>query len=253
MLNLQQNRGQPRPADRLFSVLDLVAEMGMVSSADLVKILNLPRPTAHRMLGQLEEMGLLQKMPYPSKYGASPRLTQLASGLMNSTLIRAPLRALLISLSRITGQTHHIAVFSQGEVEYFEVVETNALPLTFPAGKRAPPHCNASGQFFLSQMPQKQLDQFLETAPWQAFTKYTLIEAEPLRKRIEEIRKKDFAIQDSEFVQGVMGVAVPIRTNRGRVAATLVARVENSKKSMGQVEELVPTMRSYAARAGKFF
>lgn len=253
MLQAQQESNSARPADRLFSVLELVAEMGMVSSADLVTILNLPRPTAHRMLVQLEEMGMLQKMPYPSKYGASPRLTQLASGLMSSTLIRAPLRALLVSLSRITGQTLHIAVFSQGEIEYFEVVETSALPLTFPAGKRAPPHCNASGQLFLSQLPDSQLKKFLQSAPWEAFTKYTLTEAEPLRKRIDEIRKKDFAIQDSEFVQGVIGLAVPIRTARGRVAAALVARIENSKKSMGQAEELVPTMRSYAARAGKFF
>jgi IclR family transcriptional regulator, acetate operon repressor len=253
MLTAQSSGAHSRPADRLFSVLELVAEMGMVSSSDLVNVLELPRPTAHRLLSQLEEMRLLQKMPYPSKYGASPRLTQLANGLMRSTLIRAPLKALLMSLSRLTGQTHHIAVCTQAEVEYFEVVETGALPLTFPAGKRVPLHCNATGQYFLSQLPEKQLKQFLRTAPWHAFTKQTITEPQALLKRINEIQQKDYAIQDSEFVQGVIGLAVPIRTPRGRLVATLVARVDNSKRSLEQVESLLPIMRSYAARAGKFF
>ncbi len=242
-----------KPADRLFAVLELIADLGMASSADLVHVLNFPRPTAHRILGQLEEMGLVQKSPYPGKYAASPRLTHLASGLMHSTLVRAPLRALLVSLSRVTGQAHHIAMLSQGEVEYFEVVETSALPLTFPAGKRAPPHCNASGQYFLSQLPKKRLDQFMQSGPWQAFTKNTITSPQALIERIAEIRRKDYAVQDSEFVQGVIGLAVPIRTPRGRLAAMLAARADNSQRTVQQVEQLVPIMRSYAARAGKFF
>jgi IclR family transcriptional regulator, acetate operon repressor len=242
-----------QPASRLFAVLELVAEMGMVSGADLVNILNLPRPTAHRLLSQLESMGLLQKMPYPSNYCASPRLISLGSGLTYSTFVRAPLRALLSSLSRQTGQNHHISVFIQGEVQYFEVVETAELALTFAPGKRTPPHCGSSGQYFLSQLPDRQLQQFLQTGPWQAFTKQTITEPEALMKRIEEIRKRDYAIQDSENVQGVIGLAVPIRSPSGRLAAALVARVDSSKRNVQQVEGLLPIMRSYAARAGKFF
>jgi IclR family transcriptional regulator, acetate operon repressor len=252
-MNAQEMLTRGRPAERLFAVLELVAEMGMVSSADLVNILNLPRPTAHRLLSQLESMGLLHKMPYPSNYCASPRLISLANGLTHSTFVRAPVRALLNSLSRQTGQTHHISVFIQGEVQYFEVVETQALALTFAAGKRSPPHCNASGQYFLSQLPERQLQQFMQTGPWQAFTKQTITEPNALMARIEEIRKRDYAIQDSENVQGVIGLAVPIRTPSGRLAAALVVRVDNSKRDMQQVEGLLPIMRSYAARAGKFF
>jgi IclR family acetate operon transcriptional repressor len=242
-----------QPAERLFSVLELVADMGMVSSADLVNILNLPRPTAHRLLSQLESMNLLHRTLNPSTYCASPRLISLANGVAHSTFVRTPIRALLTSLSRQTGQTHHISIFIHGEVQYFEVVEAASLALTFAAGKRSPPHCNASGQYFLSQLPEQQLQQFLQTGPWQAFTKQTITEPTALMQRIEEIRKRDYAIQDSENVQGVIGLAVPIRTPRGRLAGALVARVDNSKRDIHQVEGLLPIMRSYAVRAGKFF
>jgi IclR family transcriptional regulator, acetate operon repressor len=252
-MNTEDTSPRGRPVERVFAVLELVAEMGMLSSTDLVNILNLPRPTSHRLLSQLESMGLLQKMPNPSSFCASPRLIRLANGLSHSTFVRGPVRALLNSLSRQTGQTHHISVFIQGEVQYFEVVETAALALTFAPGKRSPPHCTASGQYFLSQLPEPQLRQFLQTGPWQAFTKQTITEPEMLMRRIEEVRKRDYAIQDSENVQGVIGLAVPIRTASGRLAATLVARVDSSERDVQQVESLLPIMRSYAARAGKLF
>lgn len=241
------------PASRLFAVLELTADLGMVSVADLVNLLGLPKPTAHRLLIQLQDMELLQKMPYPSKYGASPRLNRLASGLMQSTMVRAPIRALLAGLSKVTGQNHHIAAFTGGEVEYFEVFQTAALPLTFPSGKRAPPHCNASGQYFLSQLPEKLLADFMATAPWQPFTQRTITEASALQQRLEEVRKRDYAIQDSEYVEGVIGLAVPIRNNRGRVAAVLAMRAQSSQHNLDQVENLVPVMRRWAAKAGQFF
>lgn len=241
------------PASRLFSVLELTADLGMVSVADLVHLLDLPRPTAHRLLAQLEEMELLQRMPYPSKYGVSPRLSRLATSLIRSTYVRAPVRSLLLGLARITGQNHHIAMFLGGEVEYFEVVETNALPLTFQAGKRAPPHCNAAGQYFLSQLPEKELSDFLATGPWQNFTQNTLTTAEALARRLETVRTDDFAVQDSEFVQGIVGLAVPIRNKRKRLVAALVARTASSDRTPEQIKTLLPIMRRYATRAGEFF
>lgn len=243
----------PAPSARLFAILELTAELGMVSVSDLINVLELPRPTAHRLLNQLEEMGLLQKTPYLSKYSASPKLTRLASGLMRSNFVRAPLRSLLASLSRTTGQNHHISIFTGGEVEYFEVFETAALPLTFPAGKRAPPHCNASGQYFLSQLPERVLSDFLATAPWPSFTPKTLTDAPALRQRIEQIRLKDYAIQDSEFVEGIIGLAVPIRNKKRRVTAVLSMRTQNSQRTLAQVESLVPVMRRWAAKASEFF
>ncbi len=253
MAKPQEIEGASGPSSRLFAVLELTADLGMVSVSDLVNLLELPRPTAHRLLIQLQEMGLLQKMPYPSKYGASPRLNRLASGLMRSTMVRAPMRSLLAGLTRITGQNHHIAMFTGGEVEYFEVFETTALPLTFPSGKRAPPHCNASGQYFLSQLPEKLLNDFLATAPWQPFTPKTITEASALRQRIEDVRKRDYAIQDSEYVEGIIGLAVPIRNKKRRLAAVLAMRTHSSQRTLEQVENLVPVMRRWAAKAGEFF
>jgi IclR family transcriptional regulator, acetate operon repressor len=241
------------PASRLFAVLELTADLGMVSVSDLVNLLELPRPTAHRLLSQLEEIGLLQKLPYPSKYAASPKLICLASGLMRSTFIRAPIRALLVGLARTTGETHHVAVFSRGEVEFFEVFESEELPLTFPAGKRFPPHSCAAGQYFLSQLPEKQLNSYLATGPWQPFTKWTITEPSELMRRIEDVRKKDYAIQSSEFVEGIIGLAVPIRNKKMQVSAVLIARTSDRERTPEQVENLVPIMRRYAAKAREFF
>jgi IclR family transcriptional regulator, acetate operon repressor len=252
-----QNTGQVErpdgPAARLFSVLELTSEMGMVSVADVVRLLNLPRPSAHRLIAQLEGLGFLQKLPYKGKFGASPRLTSLANSLLHSTAVNAPLRAVLYSLSQYSGQTHHISILNRGEVEYLEVMEANTVTLQLPPGKRAPLHCNASGQLFLAHSSDHTLEQFLSTAPWPAFTPKTITTADQLFQRVQEIRAQGYAIQDSEYVQGICAAAVPVRSKRGRVVAALGTRIMSNENTTETIKPIVKTMQPYAGRLGQLF
>ena len=90
------------PSGRLFAVLDLTADMGMVSAADIVHVLGVPRPTAHRLISSLETLGYLQRTPIRGKYAASSRLLRLSNRLMASTAVYAPIKALLAALSQRT-------------------------------------------------------------------------------------------------------------------------------------------------------
>jgi len=60
------------PVERLFAVIKLAANMGMISAADVVYMLDLPRPTAHRIISMLEGLGYLQKLPIRGKYDLNP-------------------------------------------------------------------------------------------------------------------------------------------------------------------------------------
>jgi IclR family transcriptional regulator, acetate operon repressor len=241
------------PASRLFSVLELTSEMGMISVADLVRLLNIPRPTAHRLLSQLESLGYLQRLPYKGKFGASPRLTGLANSLLSSTISHAPARAILYALSQDSGHTHHISILNRGELEYFDVLEADTVTLQLPPGKRAPLHCNASGQLFLAYCSEKILERFLLSAPWPAYTAQTITTPDRLLKRIQEIRERGYSMQDSEYVMGIAAAAVPIRNKRGRIVAALGTRVMSSGLQFVPLEPIVKTMQIYAGRLGQLF
>src|SRR6218665_213464 len=87
------------PVARLFAVLELASKMGMISAADIVYMLDLPRPTAHRMIATLEGLDFLQKMPVKGKYAVAPKLVGLSSAILASTIVYAPIQTLLSAIA----------------------------------------------------------------------------------------------------------------------------------------------------------
>ena len=240
------------PVARLFAVLELASRMGMISAADVVHVLDLPRPTAHRMITTLERLALLQRMPVKGKYAVAPRLVDLASGILASTIVYAPIKSLLKAVSERTGETCGLAVIAMGEVEYIaSVAGRSPLTLQFQAGQRAPLHCTSSGQVFLAwQTPEQQAD-FLATGPWEAMTEFTLTDPRALNARLRKVRLQGFAMNDSEYISGVVGAAVPIRNRDGQVVATLTVSAPRSRRPLEQIREIVPVLVNYADRIGR--
>ena len=237
------------PVERLFAVIQLASKMGMISAADIVYLLDLPRPTAHRMISTLEDLEFLQKMPVKGKYAVAPKLVALASSILGSTIIYAPIQALLSSVAQKTGETCGLALMSSGEVEYIaSVMGQSPLTLQFQAGQKAPLHCTSSGQVFLAGLPAEQLDAYLESGPWEQLAPKTITEAKALRERLRKVRSQGYAANESEYIVGVVGAAVPIEDADGAVVAALTLSAPMSRRSLQEVVGMVPTLRNYADR-----
>lgn len=237
------------PVERLFAVLNLAAKMGMVSAADIVYLLDLPRPTAHRMIASLEELQFLQKMPVKGKYAVAPKLVGLATSILSSTIVYAPIQALLTAVAAKTGETCGLALMSFGEVEYIaSVMGQSPLTLQFQAGQKAPLHCTSSGQVFLASLPPEELATFMASGPWEPLTPKTITEPKALHERLRKVKNQGYAANESEYIVGVVGAAVPIQNNDGQVVAALTISAPKSRRSLEDVVAMVPTMTTYADR-----
>ena len=240
------------PAARLFAVIELASKLGMVSAADLVYMLDLPRATAHRLIASLEALALLQKLPIKGKYAVAPKLAGLASAILSSTIVYAPLRTLLSEVAGRTGETCGLAVMAMGEVEYIaSVAGQSPLTLQFQAGQRAPLHCTSSGQVFLAWQTAERQAVFLASGPWQATTDATITAPDALAERLRQVRSQGFAMNDSEYISGVVGAAVPVRNRDRQVVAALTVSAPRSRRSLEQIRAMVPVLRNHAARMSR--
>jgi DNA-binding IclR family transcriptional regulator len=235
--------------ERLFAVIHLASKMGMISAADIVYLLDLPRPTAHRMIATLEDLKFLQKMPVKGKYAIAPKLVGLASSILGSTIVYAPMQALLSSVAQKTGETCGLALMSSGEVEYIaSVMGQSPLTLQFQAGQKAPLHCTSSGQVFLAGLSSEELAAYLASGPWEQLTPKTVTEPKALGERLRKVRSQGYAANESEYIVGVVGAAVPIEDSEGKVIAALTLSAPMSRRTLSEVVAMVPTLRNYAER-----
>lgn len=240
------------PVGRLFAVIELASKMGMISAADIVYVLDLPRPTAHRMISTLEGLGFLQKLPVKGKYAAAPKLVGLATSVLASTIVYAPIQTLLTTVAQRTGETCGVASLAMGEVEYIASVRGQSpLTLQFQAGQRAPLHCTSSGQVFLASLDKEQLASFLATGPWEATTEFTITQPKMLADRLRKVKSQGYAANDSEYISGVVGAAVPIKNKDGQIVAALTLSAPRSRRSLEEISGMVPTLRTFADRFGR--
>jgi len=102
-------------------------------------------------------------------------------------------------------------------------------------------------------MPERRLKQFLATGPWQQITPYTITDPQVLTGELKRIREQDYAVNDSEFIVGVVGAAVPVRSEDDRVLAAVTVSAPKIRLTPDRVKDCIPAMGWTAARIARAF
>ncbi|MBK6388073.1 MAG: IclR family transcriptional regulator [Rhodoferax sp.] len=206
------------PTLRLFALLEVVASKDQFFSLQsLSEETNIPKPTLHRMLQQLESAGLLERNGDNRQYGTGVRLRKLAENLLLNDTFHGARHSVLRSLVNEVGESCNLTALSGSEVMYLDRVETPA-PLRFylHSGSRVPVHCSASGKVFLAGMTPAQRQRLLAHAPLEAFTPKTVTNLDALEEEIKQVKRQGFALDNEEFLPGLLCVAVLVPSASGR-------------------------------------
>jgi IclR family transcriptional regulator, acetate operon repressor len=236
------------PALRLFALLELVASKDeFVSLQSLVEETGLPKPTLHRMLQQLEGAGLLVRQADGRHYGTGTRLRRLAEDLLLNATQHGARHAVLRNLVEEIGESCNVTALSGNEVVYLDRVETPE-PLRFylHAGSRVPAHCSASGKMILSQLSPSQRRKLLGHAPLKQYTPNTVTDLDLLEEELKRVRRDGFALDDEEFLPGLVCVAVLVPTGTGRSNLCLAAQAPVMRLTTDKALQLLPALQRTA-------
>ncbi|MBA3597056.1 MAG: IclR family transcriptional regulator [Methylibium sp.] len=236
------------PALRLFALLEVIAAKDQhVSLQGLVEETGLPKPTLHRMLQQLETAGLLQREVDGRHYSSGVRLRRLAENLLLNNTHHGARHRVLRHLVEEIGESCNITALSGSEVVYLDRVET-AAPLRFylHPGSRVPAHCSASGKIFLAQMSPVQRRRLLAHAPLSNYTAKTITDLDKLELELKRVRRDGFAIDDEEFLPGLVCVAVLVPASSGRSNLCVAAQAPIMRLTPDKALQLLPALQRAA-------
>ena len=238
------------PTLRLFALLEVIAAKdAFVSLQGLTEETGLPKPTLHRMLQQLEGAGLLIRQADGRHYGTGARLRRLAENLLLNATQHGARHAVLRNLAEELGESCNVTALSGNEIVYLDRVETTE-PLRFHlhAGSRVPVHCSASGKMILSQMPGSQRRKLLAHTPLQRHTPRTIVDLEELEAQLEGVDRDGYAVDNEEFLPGLVCLAVLVPNPTGRSNLCVAVQAPVLRVSPERVSELLPPLQR-AARA----
>ena len=236
------------PTMRLFALLEVIAARDqLVSLQGLAEETGLPKPTLHRMLQQLEGAGLLQREGDGRHYSTGVRLRRLAENLLLNNSWHGARHVVLRALVDEIGESCNLTALAGSEVVYLDRVETPA-PLRFylHPGSRVPVHCSASGKMVLSQMTPAQRRRLLAHAPLERFTPTTLTDPARIDKELGHVRRDGYAIDNQEFLPGLLCVAVLVPAPSGRSNLCLAVQAPSIRLSPQKALALLPALRRAA-------
>ncbi|MBZ0262503.1 MAG: IclR family transcriptional regulator [Hyphomicrobiales bacterium] len=243
------------PTRKVFSILKTVAKADRpLSLSELTSLLNVPKPTIHRILHVLENDGLLEREDGGRRFGAGRLLLEFAFDIIASSVRRAPRHIILEALSRRIGETCNLGIMISNQVVYIDRVESKwPFGLRFEPGSRVPLHCTAIGKLFLSSLPHERRASVIGAISLDRYTGNTITNPRELTGELERIERAGFATDNQEFLAGVVCLALPVRNAAGQLIAGLAISAPDARLNLKKALQHVPTLRAAAMQLAKTF
>ncbi|MEE2032955.1 IclR family transcriptional regulator [Rhodococcus chondri] len=234
-----QGGHEPRAVQRALALLEAVATLGAGASArDVAALTRTPPATAYRLLNLLVADGYLVRVEDLSGFALGRRTRELASAAPASVADVDP-GPVLEELRTQVRYGIYLASYSGGWVHLVDRDPDHEL-----AGESTWTthlHASAIGKLLLVQRPE-----LIGDGPLRRITDRTKTEPAELRTELRCVRDADAAHEVDESRIGRTALAVPVRSNDGRVTGALTAIGRTGRISVTD-SAIWDLLRSYAS------
>jgi IclR family acetate operon transcriptional repressor len=232
---------------RGLAVLDaLAATEGGATLTALAHALDLPAPTAHRLLATLAEAGYVVQGD-GGLWRVGVRAFRAGSAFLLHRNLVAQAYPFLQRLMDDAGETTNLAVVDEGDAVFVEQVQCRELMrMNARLGARAPLHASGVGKAMLSALDAAGVRAATARRGLVRYTPHTITTLAALDAELAAIRARGYSIDAEEHALGLSCVAAPVFDELGQAWAALSLAGPTPRLPMARLTELGPRVRSAA-------
>ncbi|WP_206316715.1 IclR family transcriptional regulator [Streptomyces composti] len=224
--------------DRAVSVLEILARRGEAGVTEIADELGVHKSTAFRLLGVLENRGLVAQSKDRGKYYLGAGVLRLAGAAALRLDISQEGVPVCRELADELGETVNLAVLDgDAAVNIMQARGTAAVTAQDWLGRRTPLHATASGKVLLAHLPPALREEQL-ARPLERFTERTITRAAVLQGELDEALRRGYGSTLEELELGLAAVAAPVRSHDGEVIAAISVSGPVYRLSAARLPEL---------------
>ena len=208
---------------RMLLILEVLGRAdNAMTPTEINAVLGLPKQTVHRLCATLENEGFLERTNDGKRMKPARRLMELGAGLMQSGRDFFVRHQILEQVAARVGEAVNYVVPQETGMHYLDRVDTDwPFRIQLPVGTNVPFHCTASGKTYMASLPPSARRAFVQGLDLHSKTDRTHTSAITLLDELAETRKRGYALDDEEFMDGMVAIAVPVTDPTGRYVASL--------------------------------
>ncbi|WP_231626308.1 IclR family transcriptional regulator [Streptomyces apocyni] len=224
--------------DRAVTVLEILAERGEAGASEIADALEVHRSTAFRLLGVLENRGLVTQSQDRGKYYLGAGVLRLAGAAAVRLDISQEGAPVCRDLADELGETVNIAVLDDdAAVNIMQARGSASVTAQNWLGRRTPLHATSSGKVLLAYLPPTLREGLLaRTLP--RFTDHTVTGTAALRAELEAVVEQGYALAMEELEVGLTSAAAPVRAHDGKVIGAISVSGPVYRLTEDRLEEL---------------
>jgi len=237
------------PLERYMRIIELLASFPEgLGLTEISRMLALPKPSAHRLLGTLQESQLVG-VPAGGMYTLGDRISRLANAGAGSEWIDVVVQPQLADLTAETQETCYLAKLQAGHRVASILMEAPDTPwrgFILP-GKDMAPHAAASAKAILAFQPKEVVNAAL-AGPLPQLTANTRTDPSQVLQDYEDVKRRGYATCIGEIDEGLAALAVPVPIPHLGVIYSLGMTGPLQRLTTKNLDVLAEIMKGYAKR-----
>lgn len=239
--------------DRALSILEVLSEynqgLGVTEISDKI---GLHKSTVHRLLGTLIYKGYVTQDAESNKYKITLKLFELGNKKVEDMDILTASKPYTKELMEKVNEVVHFVIREGNNIVYIDKVEVdNTIRMASTIGRRSPLYCTAVGKAILAQLSDKEVEKIWNSSKIEKLTEFTITDLEEMRRELEKVRRKGYAIDNEENELGVRCAGAPIFNRFGKVEGAISISGPTIRVTECKVKEFAKEVVKYAGLISK--
>jgi IclR family transcriptional regulator, KDG regulon repressor len=218
------------------------------SLAAIAQRTGLNKTTALRLASNLVNRGYLSFVPESRTYCLGMKLFELGSIVFSSFSLRKAASSHMTELQQRTSATVLLGTLMDDQLVYLDKREAEGIVrIASDIGWRRAPHHGMLGMVIMAWLPENYRDELLNKYPLVPVTSRTITDLQAFQSRLSKIARDGYVAERGEAVEGIIGVAAPIRDYSRNVIAAIGVAIMEAQHDEISVARTVEAVRSAAA------
>lgn len=224
--------------ERAIAVLNLFREnQNQLSLAEIAESMGLAKTTVHTIVKTLAQNGFLSQDGHSKKYSLGFSLFELGMKQAGNLEINRNAMIPMHQLANDTNSYCRLAVWDMNTVFITMTVHPQGIDShRRQLGPRLPAYCTSLGKSMLAQMPKDKIDSYCDLVELKPYTEHTITDPGQLKKNLELVKKKGYAVSNREILLHQVGVGAPIFGENSKLIGAASTQLNPEEVNQEKIE-----------------
>ncbi len=209
--NADEKSNQVKSVVKAFLIMEELDRSGELSIGEMSERLDMDKATVHRLVNTVKASGFVVQNPDNKKYSNSLKLLAMGNRVMGKLGVKQIARPYMEELSEKTGETVNLGTVVDNRIIYIDKLLSNStIKVDLGVGVTVPVYCSGLGKAILAFTPEQELEEIMKSLSFERYTDNTITDRKRLLEEFAKIRHAGFAVDDEEYIGGLVCFGAPI-------------------------------------------